>query len=137
MTTQTSLVTPDALTAPYWEAARRRELSLQRCTQCRTFLHFPGVLCSSCGSASLAWEKVSGRGTVYSFVVVHQTAIAQFKSRVPYAVAWIELEEGPSARVLSDLTDCDLASLGIGDAVEVWFDDSNPDFIIPRFRLRR
>ena len=129
------VITPDGLTQPYWDACRRRELHLQRCRACRTFVHFPGVLCWRCGSDRLEWEKVSGKGRVHTFVVVHHATIPEFKARVPYAVAWIELDESPSARVLSDLVDCDVAKLAIGDRVEVVFDvDAIEGFVVPRFR---
>lgn len=134
MTPEPPPITEDGITAPYWDACRRGELRLQRCTACGTFLHFPGLACSACGSADLDWAKVAGTGTVYSFVVVHQTANPRFKSRVPYVVAWIELDEGPSARVLSDLVDCDPEKVRIGDPVELVFDHSWPGYVVPRFR---
>lgn len=126
---------PDQTTQPYWDACQRGELRLQRCRACGTYLHFPGTACSHCGSSDLEWALMSGRGTVYSFVVVHRTTIPGFKDRVPYAVAWIELEEDASARVLSDLVDADVATLRIGQAVEVVFDRSHDGFAVPRFRV--
>lgn len=131
------VVSPDPLTQPYWDACRRGELRLQRCGDCRAFLHFPGLLCRRCGSARLAWERVCGKGTVYSFVIVHHATMPEFKDRVPYVVAWIELDEDPCARVLGDLVDCDPARVAIGDRVEVTFDTSRvPGLVVPRFRLR-
>jgi uncharacterized protein len=129
------VITPDALTQPYWDACRRRELRLQRCRDCLTFVHFPGILCSQCGGARLDWERVSGKGRIHTFVVVHHATIPDFKMRVPYAVAWIELDESPSARVLSDLVDCDASRVQIDQRVELVFDDrSVSGFVVPRFR---
>ncbi len=129
------VITPDAVTQPYWDACRRRELRLQQCTQCSTFLHFPGLLCWRCGSDRLHWEKVSGRGRVYSFVVVHHATVPEFKDRTPYAVAWIELDDAPAVRVLSDLVDCDPLAVKIGQRVEVLFDETAVEgFVVPRFR---
>ena len=129
------VITPDAVTQPYWDACRRPELRLQRCSDCRTFLHFPGLLCWRCGGARLDWEKVSGNGRIYSFVVVHHATIPEFKPRVPYVVAWIELDDSPAVRVLSDLVECDASKVRIDDRVEVVFDDASvPGFVVPRFR---
>lgn len=128
------LPSPDKMTEAYWEACRNGELRLQRCRTCGVYLHFPGTVCSNCTSVDLYWDKVAGKGVVYSFVVVHQTSIAAYKQKTPYAVAWIELDEHPSARVLSDLVDCDPSRLRIGDPVEVVFDRSHDAFVIPRFR---
>ncbi|MGE0799756.1 MAG: Zn-ribbon domain-containing OB-fold protein [Lautropia sp.] len=134
MTPTFPLPTIDETTRPYWEAARRGELRLQRCRGCGSYQHFPGNLCSACGSADLEWAATSGRGVVYSFVVVHRTTIPGFTGRVPYAVAWIELDDGPTARVLSDLVETDVGKLRIGDPVEVVFDPVSPEATVPRFR---
>ena len=129
------VITPDAVTQPYWDACRRHELQLQRCADCRAFVHFPGLVCPACGGGRLAWERLAGKGRIYSFVVVHQTPIPEFKPRVPYAIAWIELDEHPSARVLSDLVGCDPSRISIGDRVEVvWDDEAVEGFVVPRFR---
>lgn len=129
------VITPDAVTQPYWDACRRRELRLQRCADCRTYVHFPGLACPACGGSRLEWQAVSGKGRVYSFVVAHQTAIAEFKARVPYVIAWIELDEHPTARVLADLVECDPSQIRIGDRLEVVWDDAAVEgFVVPRFR---
>ena len=131
------LPVPDALTRPYWEACRRNELRLQRCATCSRFVHFPGLLCPTCGGADLKWERVSGRGSIYTYVIIHRANSPVFRNRVPYAVAWIDLEEGRAARVLSDLVDCEADEVRIGAPVEVVFERLSDEISVPRFRLRR
>ena len=119
---------------PFFEAARRRELVVQQCTQCRT-LRFPArSICSRCLSREATWIAVSGRGTVFSFAVMHQALHPGFTTEMPYAVVVIELEEG--ARLLSNLVDCPLADIRIAMPVEVVFVDVGPETTLPKFRPR-
>src|SRR5208337_1493634 len=69
---------PSPTSRPFWEAARRHELTLQRCGACRAFIYYPRDRCSKCFSDQLAWERVSGRGKVYSFTVVRPASSPPF-----------------------------------------------------------
>jgi uncharacterized OB-fold protein len=84
-----------ATNRPYWEAARRHELVLQRCTACGSWIYPISVACQSCGAQdAYAWTRVSGRGRLSSWVIYYR-AFAPFEpSDLPYAVAEVELEEG-------------------------------------------
>src|SRR5690349_11011412 len=98
--------------APFFEAARRRALVVQQCTRCGA-RRFPArAICSRCLGREATWTPVSGRGTVFSFAVMHQANHPGFAAEVPYAVVVIELEEG--VRLLSNLVDCPLADVRIG-----------------------
>lgn len=92
---------PTPLSEPFWEAAGRGQLVLQRCSSDGHYEWTPQVACSSCLGDSLEWVPVSGRGTIYSFSVVFRPQVPGFP--VPYVVAIVELVEGP--RVLTQLTD--------------------------------
>ena len=123
-------VGPDMV--PFFEAARRHELVVQQCTGCRT-LRFPArPICSRCLSRASAWVPVSGRGTVFSFAVMHQAVHPGFAAEVPYAIVVVELEEG--VRLLSNLVDCAVAAIRIGLPVEVVYDDVTPEVTLPKFR---
>ncbi len=121
--------------APWFDAARRHELVAQRCAGCDTWRFPARDLCSRCLSRDFAWERVSGRGTVFSFAVMHQVYHPAFAAEVPYPVVVVELDEG--ARMLSNLVDCPVDQLRIGMPVEVVFDDVTPDVTLPKFRPRR
>lgn len=75
-----------------------------------------------------------GRGTIYSFNVMHQVYHPGFASEVPYPVVLVELEEG--CRVLSNVVDCPADRLRIGLGVEVVFERLNDDVVLPKFRPR-
>ena len=120
--------------APFFEAARRHELVVQRCRGCGT-PRFPARdQCSKCLSRESEWVRASGRGEVFSFAVMHQVYHPGFADEVPYAVVVIELEEG--ARLVSNLVDCPVQDIRIGMPVEVVFDDVTPEVTLPKFRPR-
>src|SRR5438034_181457 len=91
--------------------------------------HAPKV--SSVG-AEVSWEEASGRGTLYTYSVVHQNDLPPFNERVPYVAAIVELDEGP--RVMTNVVDCDLDALRVGMAVQVHFRPLTEDLSIPVFR---
>jgi uncharacterized OB-fold protein len=123
---------PSELTAGFWDAAQRGELVAQRCADCRTWRHYPQLLCPTCRSSAWAWEQLSGRGSVYSFSVAHQAFHPAWTDRVPYVVATIELIEG--IRMVSDLDEPEDA-VSIGHAVDVFYDTASDGITLPRFRL--
>jgi uncharacterized OB-fold protein len=121
--------------APFWDAARHRQLVVQRCGGCGT-LRFPARdLCSHCLSREADWASVSGRGTIFSFAVMHQVYHPGFADEVPYAVVVVELEEG--VRLLSNLVETPVGAIRIGMPVEVVFEDVAPDVTLPKFRPRQ
>lgn len=127
---------PGALTAPFWAAAARHELVVQRCASCGALRHYPQPMCPDCHGTDHAWQPLSGRGTVYTFTVSHQAFHPAWRDRVPVAIATIELEEG--VRMVSDLPAEDVDRVRIGMPVEVFFDDvvteSGSTVTLPRFR---
>jgi uncharacterized OB-fold protein len=78
----------DPLTIPFWEAATRHELVVQKCGACGQHQFYPRPFCLACYSDDLTWTPVSGDATVYSQTTVHLTEPS-------YTVAVVELAEGP------------------------------------------
>ena len=120
--------------APFWDAARRHELVVQRCTGCGAYRFPARELCSRCLSRDSGWQRVSGRGTLFSFAVMHQASHPGFAAEVPYAVVTVELEEG--VRLLSNVIGCAPSDLQIGMPLEVVFEDVTPEVTLPKFRAR-
>ena len=123
-------ITP--LHAPFWDALRRHELLVQECTACGRLRFVPSELCPVCYSPGATWRRVSGRGRVYTYTVVHRAPTAAYQAEAPYALAYVELDEGP--RMPARLVDVDPAAVEVGMAVEVVFDDVAPDLTLYRFR---
>ena len=118
--TRRPLPRPTSLTAPFWEATREARLIAQRCLNCRAYLWTPQMACRECLGEELEWTDLSGRGSVYTYVVVHKAAIPAFKA--PYTIAVVELEEGP--RIFSDIIGIEPGEVRIGMEVEVEFEDA-------------
>lgn len=124
---------PTDLTVGFWAAAREGRLVVQRCTQCALLRHYPQHLCPDCHSGEWAWTQVAGTGEIYSFSVAHRAFHPAWADRVPYAVVTVELDEG--IRMVSDLPVEDTADVAIGRRVEVFFDETDDEWVLPRFRL--
>lgn len=120
---------------PFFEAARRHELVVQRCRGCGA-LRFPARdRCSGCLGREAEWVPVSGRGTIFTFAVMHQVYHPGFAAEVPYAVVLVALDEGP--RMMSNVVDCPPGDLRVGMPVEVVFETVTPEITLPKFRAAR
>lgn len=126
---------PSEDSAPFWDAAAKGELRLQKCGQCGLVRFPPAILCAQCLSEKSEWVAVSGRGTVYSWIVVHQSQHPAFNADVPYNVAIIQLEEGP--RLHTNIVECSNDRIHIGMPVEVVFHKVSDDTALVKFRPRR
>lgn len=109
----------DPWTAPFWEAARRRELVVCRCAACGERRMPPGPFCARCQSQAVGWEPLPGTGRVYTYTVIRRAAVAAHAGHVPYAPAVIELDGAPGIRCISAVVDCDDALLAVGLPVRV------------------
>ena len=114
----------------FFDGAREHKLLIQRCTRCGVLQHPPTPACAACGSLELGVQQASGRGTLYSYTVVHAPVVAPFKA--PYTVALVALEEG--TRVVSELLDVPAADVHIGMQLEVDFLQADEGLVLPVFR---
>jgi uncharacterized OB-fold protein len=110
----------DALNRPFWEAAQRDELALQRCTVCGTSRYPPNRWCPACRSDASEWVAISGKGVVWSFCVFHKVYFEGFAAEAPYAVVLVELDEG--VRVYSNLVDVPREKVRIGMRVRAVYE---------------
>ncbi|HEY0941978.1 MAG TPA: Zn-ribbon domain-containing OB-fold protein [Steroidobacter sp.] len=116
----------------FWDGTRRKQLLIQRCCFCKRNVFYPRLYCPHCFAAELEWVPASGRGTVYTYTVVHNNAPSAFAADVPYVVAVIRLDEG--VQMLSNLVDCSAEELCCGLPVEVTFEKLDETFTLPKFR---
>ena len=121
---------PTPLSAPHWDGCREGRLRIQRCGGCGRAVFIPQLLCPECHSTGLAWIDCSGRGSLYSYTVVHRPQRPEFAA--PYVVAIVELDEG--AFMLTNIVDCDPAALAIGLRVQVAFRKMSDAITLPCFR---
>jgi hypothetical protein len=77
------------------------------------------------------WTPSNGKGEVHTFTVVRQSADAFFKTKVPYVVAMVQLDDGPL--IMSNIVECDVEAVAIGMRVSVVFEPVGEDLAIPLF----
>jgi uncharacterized OB-fold protein/acyl dehydratase len=113
----------------WFEGARAHRLLIQRCSSCGTLRHPPLPACGRC--QSLEWDTVeaSGRGVLYSYVVVHYPQVPAFDYPLP--IGLVELEEG--TRVVANLDGAEPGELQIGMALTATFVDFDDELTLPVF----
>jgi len=121
--------------APYWRALAAGRIELPRCTACRRWVFYPRPFCPSCMSREVAWQEVSGNGTVYTFTIVRKPTNPYFLGQAPYVYAVVELDVG--VRLPTMLVECDPEQVEIGAAVEPVFARVSDEVTLLHFRPRR
>jgi hypothetical protein len=119
-------------TEEFWAATAEGKLLLRRCDDCGVAIWYPRFFCPVCGSFNTSWSEASGRGTVYTFTVVHRSGVPGYRDALPYVIAYVELEEGP--RVLTNIVECEPEKVEVGMAVHVVFHDTGNGSALYRFR---
>jgi uncharacterized OB-fold protein len=126
---------PDELTTPFWQTAKERRLVIQRCGPCGYYNHPPRPFCDACSGQDLRFEPVSGRGTIYTFTVMHQRDVAGFEDDAPFINIVVELAEQSKLLMVSNLPLDQRAKVTIGAPVEVYFEDRGDGVFVPQFRI--
>ena len=105
--------TPDTNpeTKPFFDGSAAGKFMVRRCTVCKKVHWYPRAMCPFCFS-DCTWEEASGKGKIYSLSVMK-------RGEAPYAIAYVTLAEGPS--MMTNIVDCDLDALKIGQDVKVKF----------------
>lgn len=109
------------LTAEFWAGAARGELTIPACDTCGRFRWYPKETCPHCGGEPYTWTAMSGRATLFSWVVVTHPFLPQFADLVPFVPALVALDEDPGIRVPTRMVDCDPADLDFDMPVRVTF----------------
>ena len=111
---------------PYFEAAAKGKLAVKYCADCSRYHHYPRAKCPFCHSENTQWREASGKGTIYTY------SITRPSGATPYAIAYVTLDEGPS--MMTNIVDCDLDAIRIGQTVAVTFKPSENGQPIPMFK---
>jgi uncharacterized OB-fold protein len=125
----------DEMSRAFWEAAKERRLLVQLCGSCGYYNHPPRPFCDVCLGQELRFEPVSGRGTVYSFTVMHQRDVGGFEEDAPFLNIVVELTEQQRLLMVSNLPLSERPKVKIGTPVEVYYEDRGEGVVIPQFRI--
>ena len=124
----------------FWFGCARGELLVQACGACGKWRMPPRPMCPSCRSTDVKWDRTSGRGRVWSFIVPHPPLLPAYAAKAPYNAIIVELEEDPTIRYAGNLVvsaegninEIDPATITIGEPVEVVFHQID-DVSLPRW----
>ena len=125
---------------PFWEGTARGELRVQHCGECDRPRIPPRPMCPWCNSLRTDWRKVSGNGTIWSFIVPHPPLLPAYAEVAPYNVVVVALDDDPSLRLIGNLVSAagssinsiDPATIRIGQKVRVVFEQID-DVFLPRW----
>ncbi|MCX5539362.1 Zn-ribbon domain-containing OB-fold protein [Paraburkholderia sp. CNPSo 3076] len=115
-------VLPEAM--PFWEAAKDGRLLAKRCADCGETHYYPRDICPQCLSANTEWVESKGKGSIYSCSTMG-------REEARYTLAYVTLDEGVT--MLTNIVDCDPATLAIGQRVQVVFKPSDGGYPVPMF----
>ncbi len=122
---------PTPETKHFWEGTQAGEIRLQRCDDCAKVYFPPRPFCPGCASRKVSVFKASGKARLYSYVIHHRPAPG---FTPPYAIAVVELEEGP--RMMTNIVGCPQTpeALPLDMALEPAFEKMNDEITLPLFR---
>jgi uncharacterized OB-fold protein len=126
--------------AEFWAGCARHELLVQHCGACGAPRFPPRPMCPRCRSLDVRWEPMSGRGTIWSYVVPHPPLLPAYAELAPYNVIVVALDEDPTLRMVGNLlaspsgaiNEVDPATIEIGAGVQVVFEQVE-DVTLPRW----
>jgi uncharacterized OB-fold protein len=102
---------PNPDTAGFWAATANGQLGLCRCDACARWIHPPLERCPAC-AGPVGFEPVSGRGRVYSFIVVGRVVVPG--SAPGDVIALVALDEQEGLRLTARLVGVSATDVEIG-----------------------
>ena len=126
---------PDPDSRGFWEATAQGRLALQHCASCGRH-QFPALeACRYCGGP-LAWQPVSGRGSIHTFIIQHHNVSPGFDARRPYPIALVCPDEAPELRLPAQIDCPDPSAVRVGARVMAHIVElPGGPYKIPVFRL--
>ncbi len=100
------------------EYPQRYRYEAAECAQCGKTFFPPRLVCDGCGGREFASKAMGRTGKVLTYTVI-RIPPAPFKDQAPYAVAVVEMDEGP--RITAQVTDYREGQLQVGLPVRLEF----------------
>ena len=125
----------DMDTREWWSACARREYVIQRCMHCGRHRYPPKPICYNCQSLEFEWQRLSGRGVIYSYEMVVHPVHSSLAKRGPYIVVLVELPDASNERVIGNLLGAEPEDVAIGKEVALEWEDIGNGINLPQWRL--
>jgi uncharacterized OB-fold protein len=121
--------------AAHYRGLLRRQLLISRCAACGTWHSPPKPVCPGCLSTRVEATPVSGRGTIFMAIFLHQGPPAEgVDYTTPHPVVTVELDEQPGLRYSGTVAGAPNEEIQIGRRVELdWI--TRGGVPVPVFRL--
>ena len=110
---------------PFFAVAAQGRLLIKRCADCGEHHYYPRPLCPFCLGERTEWVEAQGTGSIYTFSVTRRAG------PTPYAIAYVTLDEGVT--MMTNIVDCDLDAIRIGQRVRVVFKPTDGGPPVPMF----
>ncbi|HLW70013.1 MAG TPA: OB-fold domain-containing protein [Candidatus Binataceae bacterium] len=120
----------------YWEATKRHELVVQSCNSCGAVQWGPEWICHKCHSAEMGWQKVSGRGRLFSWTRSWNPVHPALREACPYIVVVVQLPDAGNVRMVGNLLGDPKIDPPFDAEVEAVFED-HPDATLVQWRLTK
>ncbi len=124
---------PEPDTQAFWDATKEHKLTYGQCLGCSNIVFFPRAHCPACGGRDIATKESRGEGTVYTYSVVRLNRHPAFAPLGPYAVAYVDLDEG--FRMMTNIVGVEdpTKDIKIGQRVKVQWEDQSTGISLPMF----
>lgn len=109
----------------FWAATAEGRLLVRHCEACGKPHWYPRTQCPLCMSDQVVWKTSTGQGSIYTFSVCRRVG------PVPFAIAYVRLDDGVT--MMSNIVDCDLDTISIGQRVRVVFKEAEGGSKLPMF----
>jgi uncharacterized OB-fold protein len=115
---------PNPETQKFWDAAKEGKLLIMTCKDTRKPYFYPRARSPFTGSDNVEWVEAAGTGEIYTFSVMK-------RSKIPYCIAYVRLDEGVT--MMTNIVDTDLDKVAIGQKVKVVFKETESGQPVPMF----
>ena len=120
-------------TGAFWAATKEKQFTYQQCEKTGEVVWHPRRHSTGSVNGELATKVSKGEGQIYSFSVVRLSYHPFFKTKAPYVVAYVDLDEGP--RFLTNVVGIEnpLEDVHIGQRVKIEWEE-HEELSIPLVR---
>ena len=117
---------------PYFDAAARGVLALQRCEACGAFAFPVRARCARCGATRLGWRDAAGAGRVFAHCRARRATLPEHEGRLPITLLLVDLDEG--VRIPARLAAGERDAIAAGDCVRIGFETAADGTALPVFK---
>lgn len=112
-------------TARAWrEYPQRYRYEAAVCDKCGKWFFPPRLICDKCGHREFSTKTMQRTGKILTHTVI-RVPPAPFKDQAPYAVAVVEMDDGP--RITTQFVDWNEGQLKVGQKIKLEFRLINTD----------